>query len=110
MHIAPLGALTVRVLTGTAWAGALIIAGLVVASAAMGSSAVIGNGTARWGALALIAAGEFVFLVVVADRLCPMTDRRIPEAMLTLARWTFYAGVLGFSVSWCANWWLGGVG
>lgn len=55
---------------GAAWAGALVVLGIWVCANAAGAA----GGSARswlWGGILMVAAGEFVFMVVVADWIAP---------------------------------------
>lgn len=55
---------------GAVWAGALVVLGLWVIAGARGVPA--GSGRSWiWGGALMVAAGQFVFMVVVADWLCP---------------------------------------
>ncbi|HVZ94043.1 MAG TPA: hypothetical protein VG797_05995 [Phycisphaerales bacterium] len=74
-----------RVLLGMAWAGLLTVAGLAVLGlgAAGPRSAAMG-----WFGVAGICAGTFVFMFVVADRLCPVAHRSpidVAEMLLAAA-------------------------
>jgi len=67
----------------TAWASVLVLFGIAVGQAAIRGDAPPGS---LWGAAASIAAGQFVFLALVADRLCPLTRRRLADVLeLTFA-------------------------
>ncbi len=61
---------------GTLWAGTLVVSGAAMASgrspvaSSMGTLGVLAGVT-------FVAAGQFVFMVVVADRLFPRVERRV---------------------------------
>lgn len=55
---------------GAVWAGALVVLGLWVVARAQGISAGSGRSWV-WGGLLMVFAGQFVFMVVVADWICP---------------------------------------
>ncbi|MBN8645498.1 MAG: hypothetical protein J0L61_09705 [Planctomycetes bacterium] len=76
-----------RALLGVAWGGLLVVCGLWLLGglrigAADGGEVVwmfAPGRTEWWAGLMAIAAGEFVFLCVACDRLCPMKSRRLPD-------------------------------
>ncbi|MFN0131011.1 MAG: hypothetical protein ACKVW3_00510 [Phycisphaerales bacterium] len=78
----------------TAWAGALVIAGLWLVIDAPRSWAV-SPGALRSAGAASIAGGGLVFMVLVADRLFPAVGRRM--SMWTLEMLGFAAFVVGVS-------------
>ena len=89
---------------GTLWAGLLVVGGLALASREwVPGPAATGAGLA--GGLTAIAAGQFVFLVVVGDRLFPGASRTVvtvTELALGLmfllgAAWTAVSLALGAS-------------
>lgn len=86
-----------RILIGTAWAGSLVVAGIatLVGSWSTGEAGRLGV----FGGVAAIAAGQFVFLYVVADRLCPMNNRRPADALQILAAAVFALALLGCLVT-----------
>lgn len=68
---------------GAAWAGMLVVIGLLVATGAAPGWITAGGLARRTGVTAVLA-GEFVFLVVVADHLFPNTVRRVTGAVEAL--------------------------
>lgn len=67
------GILLGRILLGVVWAMLLVVAGLaVILNPGLWSSI---GWAAVWLGTAGIAAGTFVFMFVVADRLCPVSNR-----------------------------------
>lgn len=77
---------TLRTVAGTAWAGAMCIAGLLVLSSSRGLLGHIAS--IRWPVgMSLTAGGLFVFMVLVADR----WFRRASKPMI----WTVEAVCLG---------------
>lgn len=69
---------------GTIWAMVLVIGGAVVAVHPPAAWGWMGP-AARLGGLAAIAGGQFVFLVVVADRLCPGANRAVVASVEGIA-------------------------
>lgn len=94
-----------RVTVGTLWGGVLVVCGLWLVGGpsglwptqATGGSA--GGASAWWAGVACVAAGQFVFLAVAADRLCPMNNRRLPDVLQTAWTGLFVVGVLGALVT-----------
>ncbi len=81
---------TVRTAAGTAWAGAMTIAGLVVLSSQRGFLGRVT--TVRWSVgIALAAGGLFVFMVLVADR----WFRRASKPMIWSAEVVCFAAFAG---------------
>lgn len=67
--------LTALLVFGTLWAGLLVVGGAMLAASARESAyaALLTGGSTA------IAAGSFVFQVVVADRVFPRVDRRLAD-------------------------------
>lgn len=90
-----------RVLLGTLWGGVLVVCGLWLVGGPRGLMPSAWNGahggaaSAWWAGVACLAAGQFVFLAVVADRLCPMNNRRLADVLQTAWTGVFALGVLG---------------
>jgi hypothetical protein len=80
-------------LVGTAWAGVLVVVGLILLLSVPRGGWSLGLEAA--GGVAAVAAGEFVFMFVVADRLFPGRTRK-------LADWTEL--VMGAAFVCCAAW------
>jgi len=78
MHNIRLAAFFGRILFGTLWASLLIIPSLTLRVRRDGSAT---SGYALWLSLAGITAGNYVFMYVVADRLCRVKDRRLVDAV-----------------------------
>ncbi|MBL8760661.1 MAG: hypothetical protein JNL50_05095 [Phycisphaerae bacterium] len=84
-----------RAAAATAWAGTLLLTGLWIAM----------NGPTRWpvprelclvGGLSLLAGGQFLFLVLVADRVFPRASSRVVWAVEVVL---FAAFVLGLGAT-----------
>jgi hypothetical protein len=60
----------------TAWAGALVVAGLALLTGSMGRWAMLGWGGVI-GGITIIAGGQLVFMALVADRLFPAAARGV---------------------------------
>lgn len=71
--------LTALIVFGALWAGLLVVGGAILAVSASDSAIA----SLLTGGAAAIAAGGFVFQVVVADRLFPMVDRRLADVAET---------------------------
>ncbi|MFM9957964.1 MAG: hypothetical protein ACKVZJ_07795 [Phycisphaerales bacterium] len=91
-----------RVTLGSLWGGVLVLCGLWLVGGPRGlwlnGAAAVGAAT-WWAGLAAVSAGQYVFLTVAADRLCPMSDRRLPNALQYLCAGAFGIGVVGVLVS-----------
>lgn len=75
-----------RIGVGTVWAGLVFLVGLWLLRLRQSTPDPYWSGIELWGGLAAVSAGEYVFLCVAADRLCPMTNRRLPDTLeLSLA-------------------------
>lgn len=99
MKALPVMVRAARVCLGSAWGGLLVIAGLWMLRSGLAAASREGA-MLVWGGGAMISAGEYVFLCVVADRLCPMKDRRLGDALQIVTAGTFAVCVLGFLVAW----------
>lgn len=89
-------------LLGTLWAGCLVVTGLYT----LGLGGWRGGSSASWWAgVAALAAGNFVFMEVVADRLMPAA----PRPMITLCEAGAAATMLA-ALAVAAALWLGGTG
>lgn len=78
MHNIRLAAFFGRVLFGTLWASLLLIPSLTLLARRGGADA---TGYALWLSVAGITAGNYVFMYVVADRLCRVKERRLVDAV-----------------------------
>lgn len=83
---------------GTLWAMVLVIGGAVVAAAPPSAWGWMG-GAARLAGLTAIAGGQFVFLVVVADRVCPGANRGVVASVEGIAGGLFALGLVGVVVA-----------
>lgn len=93
-----------RVGLGALWGGVLVLCGLWLVGGPQGlwpeGVEMRGLGAMTWWAgVASWSAGQFVFLSVAADRLCPMNDRRLPDALQYLCAGVCGIGVVGVLVS-----------
>lgn len=86
--------LFVLIAAGSLWAMVLVIGGAVVASSPPQAWGGVGPAV-RMAGLSAIAAGQFVFLVAVADRLCPGANRAVVASVELIAGATFALGLLG---------------
>lgn len=82
------------VLAGSLWAMVLVIGGAWVASSPPDAWGGVGPAV-RLAGLSAIAAGQFVFLVAVADRLCPGANRTVVASVELIAGAAFALGLLG---------------
>lgn len=83
---------------GTLWAMLLVIGGAVVASSPPAEWGWMGSAT-RLGGMAAVAGGQFVFLVVVADRLCPGANRTVVASVEGIAGGLFALFLVGAFVA-----------
>ncbi len=91
-----------RVLLGTLWGGVLVLCGLWLVGGPSGlwpDRVLDVDASSWWAGVAAIAGGQYVFLTVAADRLCPMNDRRLPDALQYLSAGALGIGVIGVLVS-----------
>lgn len=102
MILARTMSLGARVVFGTAWAMCLVVLGLALM--VDGPPVALATGRAPWALLGLAsaAAGLFVFMTMVADRLVPhvgrrMTMWRVEMAMVVLLACSVIGAVLLFS-------------
>lgn len=99
---APVLAKCARVGLGSLWGAVLVLCGLWLVGGPRGmwpNGAASAGATAWWGGLGAFSAGQYVFLTIAADRLCPMPDRRLPNALQYLCAGVFGIGVVGVIVS-----------
>lgn len=92
---------TLLLALGAAWAGMLVVIGLLVATGGAPGWITAGGLARRTGATAVLA-GEFVFLVVVADHMFPNTVRWLTgavEAIVGIAMAVSMAGVVASLLS-----------
>jgi hypothetical protein len=89
------------VLLGVAWSACLVLSGLV-ALASAGRAAPFGP-LLFWAGVAGIAAGNFVFMEVVADRLVHPRRRRVLDAFELLMGGAMLVAVVMMSASWLAE-------
>ena len=98
-----LTAFFVRILLGSLWAALLVIPSLVLLRE--DGISFVGGSQRVWLAVSGITAGNFVFMYVVADRLCRVRERRVVDLfqlatlvtfgiamVMTAALWTPGAG------------------
>lgn len=97
---------SIRVVLGTLWGGVLVVCGLWLVGGpsgfwpiAAGSAFDRAGVPAWWAGIASVAAGQFVFLAVAADRLCPMNNRRLADLLQTAWTGVFALGVVGALVT-----------
>jgi len=103
---------SIRVVLGSLWGGLLVVCGLWLVGGPSGfwPSAAGESGSAFalaaragvpawWAGVASVAAGQFVFLAVAADRLCPMNNRRLADVFQTAWTGVFAIGVVGALVT-----------
>lgn len=83
---------------GTIWAMVLVIGGAVVASHPPAAWDWMGP-AARFGGFAAIAGGQFVFLVIVADRLCPGANRGVVASVEGISGGLFALSLAGTLVA-----------
>lgn len=76
----------------------LVIGGAVVAASPPSAWHWMGS-AARFGGFAAIAGGQFVFLVVVADRLCPGANRAVVASVEGISGGLFALSLLGTLVA-----------
>lgn len=87
---------------GTIWAMVLVIGGAVVAVSPPDAWGWMGLGS-RLGGIAAIAGGQFVFLVVVADRLCPGANRAVVASVEGISGGLFAVALLATIVALAAG-------
>lgn len=95
--------LVLRVLLATGWAGLLVLAGLW--SIAVGTERLPALGQGWWVlGLTAVSMGQFVFAVLVADRLFPHASVRLTMAVEGTAAAAFLSGLVVMVI-----WVIGGV-
>lgn len=70
-----------RVIAGTVWGGLGVVVGLWLLEVRLQTVSAGWRGLELWGGLAALSAGEYVFLCIAADRLCPMNNRRVADVL-----------------------------
>ncbi len=101
MRIMQGGILLGRIVLGAVWAMLLVVAGLAVILNP-GLREMIGP-AALWLGTAGIAAGTFVFMFVVADRLCPVANRGPIDAVELLVAGVMIVAFLAALVAWLSR-------
>lgn len=91
MHRATVAALAAL---GTLWAAVLVVGGAVLATLGPGHWPEMGLGSLLAG-LTAVAAGEFVFLAIVGDRLFPASRRTLLGAGELIFGGAFVLGAIG---------------
>ncbi|MEC9374667.1 MAG: hypothetical protein VYC34_12520 [Planctomycetota bacterium] len=93
--------MTALVALGSLWAGILVVIGAMLVAGAMpgGLAAPQLRGVASILGLTFLAAGEFVFLVLVADRLFPKASPRLTRVVEAAVGGLLLFGVAGVALN-----------
>ncbi len=93
--------LAIRVLSGTAWAAVLVIAGLWLVFDLSRLHAPAFRWPVVLGGAAALAGGQFILMVVVADRLYPNVARRLGVWMVEMSVFTVFmlGAILGLVIT-----------
>jgi hypothetical protein len=97
VNFARRASLIVRVVAATAWAGVMVLSGLWIVFILPEQLPRVNPTLSAAAGLAIAAGGQFVFMILVADRVYPRASRRITGVAEAAAFIAFAAG-LGLAV------------
>lgn len=88
--------LTLLTLAATVWAGVMVVAGLWLLADGPGRWPLLPPVAPRLGGVILLAAGQFLFMSLVADRWFPRADRRVVWPLEVAATLILALGAIWF--------------
>ena len=93
MNMSRRASLTVRYVAATAWAAVMVLSGLWVMFSVPSQVPILRPAWCTASGLAVAAGGQFVFMILVADRVFPRADRRLVGIVEAACFLAFVGGV-----------------
>lgn len=93
MNVSRRASLTLRFIAATAWAAVMVLSGLWVIFSVPTQVPILKPSWCVASGLAVAAGGQFVFMILVADRLFPSADRRLVGLVEAACFLAFVGGV-----------------